>query len=131
MGLLSAEEAGAHGSRHCLDVLEATDFVDGLRAVIYVSGVGRRALAVVPELDRTSIRLAGLTARYAMAEAAAHSIRTPRAVRAPSAGIWNCPIRLTGPEAPVEHSPLDRVDLLDTELIVGAVRVLERIAASF
>ncbi|MFQ5898798.1 MAG: M28 family peptidase [Candidatus Methylomirabilia bacterium] len=133
VGFLDGEEIGAAGSRHCREVLEAMGLLAGIQGVVYVSGLGLRALSVLPGTRPARSRLVERAGRYAAEEGMQ---RSPHSLLAAEQSvptrIWNCPvIGMTGPSLAVQHTALDRPHLLHPRFISRAVSVLERLVQTF
>jgi hypothetical protein len=130
VGFLDGDDPAAAGSRHCRDVVQATHVPPSLRGIVYVSAVGMKSLAVVPGDSRKSPQLAEVVRRAVTADGlplgepgvlAAHA--------AAAARLWECPlVTLTGPRLPLEHTGLDRPDLVSPRGLARVVSVLERLA---
>lgn len=131
VGFLDGEEVNGAGSRHCRDVLEATGMLPSVRGVVYVSGVGLNDLAVISGSSaQTTVRLARTAQRAAAEEGFppwAGSATAPGVGSLPR--LWRCPvIALAGPRLAMEHTGLDRPDLVDPRCLARVALVLERLA---
>lgn len=129
-GFLDGEEMGAAGSRHCRDVFQAAGRLSELWGVVYVSGLGLRRCSVIRANCPARSSLADLAVRCAAEEGVLSAARpAPSARESMPAGIWSCPVVvLTGPRLAVQHTALDRPDLLHPGFISRAVSVLDRLA---
>ncbi|MFQ5828952.1 MAG: M28 family peptidase [Candidatus Methylomirabilia bacterium] len=133
VGFLAGEEIGAAGSRHCREVLEAVGLLRYVRGVVYVSGLGSRALAAVPGPSSARSSLVELAARCAAEEGVLSLSYWGSAAEPPvPTGPWRCPVvALTGPPVAVQHTSLDRPDLVRPRLVARAVGVLEHLAGGW
>ncbi len=129
VGFLVGEEPDAAGSRHCRDVLQATRIASRVRGVVYVSGVGRSGLAVTSASSQKPSNLADLVQQVAAEEGLSAVPPLTSAETASLARLWRRPvIALSGPSLPLQHTTLDRPDLLSPRYVSRVVSVLERSA---
>jgi hypothetical protein len=130
VGFLGGDDPTAAGSRHCRDVIQATHVPPSLRGIVYVSAVGTNALAAVPGDSPKSPQLAEVARRAVTADSV--TLEDPGVLAAPAAAaarLWRCPVvTLTGPRLPLEHTGLDRPDLVSPRRLARVVSVLERLA---
>ncbi len=130
VGFLGGDDPTAAGSRHCRDVVQATHVPPSLRGIVYVSAVGTNSLAAVPGDSAKSPRLAEVARRAVTADGL--TVGDPGVLAANAAAaarLWGCPVvTLTGPRLPLEHTGLDRPDLVSPRGLARVVSVLERLA---
>lgn len=130
LAFVDGDDPSVMGSRHLRDVLQALGRLSQIRGVIYVSGVGLHKLAVA----------AGPTAKSAALSAVARELVAteglqPEGERASPdgtvipPGVWRRPtVALTGPALPVQHTAMDRPDLLNPRYLCRSVSALDRLA---
>lgn len=124
VAFLGAEASGAApGARHCRDVLEATQLLNKVRAVVGISGLGLSHVSVALGAGQQSQRVGSQAVDHLRHEGFVVSMDAPA-----TPNVWTCPmINVSGRPLSAEYTPLDHPDLLDPRLILAAVAAIEHL----
>lgn len=127
---LDAEELGRAGSLALRDALETKGWLDHLTGVVYLEGLGTKALTVLASEEGNK--------ESPVARAAAEAFRgrgllSPRPLL-PSqrlvlpTALWGRPVAaVQGAPQPVRYTAMDHVDLIDPDCLGRSVEALERL----
>ncbi len=127
VGFLDGEELDGAGSTHLWKALDKKGILEGITGVIYLDGLGSRALGVLTDAE-SSERKAPLAAAVADCLARAGLLRgvSPSERIAVPPRLWGRSVVIIRSVAiPVKHTPLDRADLIHPAFLLQTSAALE------